>query len=111
MDSAPLWRGWQVPQPARIEPLEHILCARYNIEPQHLIGSRVGELTRFRSLLLAIAVDVQLVPATICAERYGLSHTGVQKAVRRGRSALHTQPALRRDLAAALGPTLGYRVP
>ena len=111
MDSAPLWRGWYAPQPTRIDHLEHILCAAYHIEPQHLLGSRVGKLSRFRSLLLALAVDVQLVPATSCAQRYGLSHTGVQKAVRRGRSALHTQPALRRELAAVLGPTLGYRIP
>lgn len=111
MNTDPLWRGWRAPHPTRIDALERTLCAAYHVPPRRLFGSHVGDLCLLRSLLLALAVDVQLVPATICAARYGLSHAGVQKAIRRGRAALHDQPDLRRELAAVLEPALGYRVP
>lgn len=98
------------PPPLSLHTLEAALCAAHDVRPARLHGSRVGRLTLFRSLLMAVAVDVALTPPAICALRYGLTPAGVAAAVDRARVDLRARPELRLALDRALAP-LGYALP
>jgi len=108
--NAPLWQGWSAPRPVPLLTLEAALCAAHDVRPERLHGSRIGKLTLFRSILLAIAVDVTLTPPALCARRYGLTPAGVVCAVDRARAQLRAQPELRWALAGVLCP-LGFVIP
>jgi hypothetical protein len=81
---------------------ERTLCAALSHPPALLYGERLGEHWWVRAVLCAAAIDRLLVPATLCARRYGLTRGGVIKSAARGRALLARDPALARTVERSL---------
>ena len=91
-----------------LEELEAAICTLRAIHPRVLQGSRVGRHTDTRALLLALAQDLLLLPASSCGRAYGLTRDGARRAARHGRRLVVQDPLLRLRLTAQLS-CLGIR--
>jgi hypothetical protein len=111
MEVEKLWSGWEAPTALRFEEVEDVLCRSRGVAIRRLMGSRVGGNAPLRSVLIALGVDVLLVPVSICANAYAITVGGAVKSADRGRRMLAEDEGLRAELAAVLGPTLGVVVP
>ncbi|MCB9746559.1 MAG: hypothetical protein H6740_28550 [Alphaproteobacteria bacterium] len=94
-----------------VDALVELAAASVGRPPRALRGSRVGELSALRAVLIALCADVLLLPVCSMAWMFCLTRRGADKAADRGRRILLHDRRARREVAALFGPLLGLELP